>query len=157
MWGFSGKYGLVAGVALCLLSLTACNSGSISLSTPVDPYGWSHGEDKRVVLSNADTVSLRNIYVFIAYDRMAQQPDELNIEMTVVSPDSLTLTETFRMVLGDAKRSGKMNVSRRLYRSDAVLDRMGEYSFSFRHVQGEPMKGIRAVGIEIIDTGDGER
>lgn len=156
MVAFSGKYGLVAGIALCLLSLTACNSGSVSLSAPVDPCGWSRGEEKRVVLLNADTVSMRNLYVFVAYDHMMYS-DGLTLQVSVTSPDFLTFTDTVRIAVEAPERNGKMNVSRRLYRSDAVLDRMGEYSFSFRHVQGEPVKGIRAVGIEITDIGNGER
>lgn len=149
------KYGIVAWVT-CMLPLTGCKESVGSVCDAVNPCGWNTGEEKRVIFLNSDTVSQRELKLFVAYDGSLEYPAELNVEVGVTTPDSLVFTETVPMPFACRHDQG-LNVSSRIYRAGAVLDKEGEYSFSFRHGNSEPVRGVRAVGIEVTNMQHGKR
>lgn len=143
--------------AVCgMLSLAGCSSGSDSLSAAVDPCGWRQGEEREFVFRNTDTVSLRELSLFVVSGgRRSGGCDSLALDVTVRTPDSLEYTE--RVVVpfrpdGDAGVAGC-----RVFRSHAVLMQEGEYRFVVGHRAQELVRGLRAVGIEITKTENGER
>lgn len=149
------KYGVVAWVT-CSLTFTGCKESVGSVCAPVNPGGWNAGEEKRVIFLNSDTVSFREIKLFVAYDGSLEYPDELNVEVGITTPDSLVFTERVSVPFSCRRERG-LNVSSRTYRADVVLDKTGEYGFSFRHGNPEPVRGVRAVGIEVTNMQHGKR
>ena len=130
--------------AVCgMLSLAGCSSGSDSLSAAVDPCGWRQGEERELSL------------FVVSGGRRPGGCDSLALDVTVRTPDSLEYTE--RVVVpfrpdGDAGVAGC-----RVFRSHAVLMQEGEYRFVVGHRAQEPVRGLRAVGIELTKTENGER
>lgn len=153
---FTGRHNLPAAVALCLLLLAACKNEGVSVGAPVDPRGWNYGEEKTVVYMNTDTISLRQLSVFVVRDA-GWKVEELDLEVTVVTPDSLAMTETVPIIRKSSESSRRLNTVSQVYRCDVVFNKIGEYRFALGHHVAEPVRGIRAVGIEIKDMKNGKR
>lgn len=142
------------GVLAAAVVAAGCSGPQESVSTAVDPGGWERDGVREMVLLNADTVALREIAVFALTDGgSVARCDSLRLEVTVCTPDSLRLTE--RVVLPFGEEYG--SVTRRIFRSHALLSKEGPYRFAVRHTSDRPLRGVRAVGIEITKTDHGER
>ncbi len=133
---------------------------SESRYSPVDPTGWNGADAVTVCISNTDTLSLRNMDIFVAYDPANTECGEVTFEITVTTPDSLRFTDTLGLRLPDsgATAGNAMHTATAAYRHDARLLREGEYIFTIRHTSPQPLRGIRGVGIETSETQrNGER
>lgn len=146
-----------AAVASCCLLLSAgCAGRPESRAVAVNPCGWESGEVREMSFVNSDTVSLREFSVFaVTGGRYAAGCDSLPLEITVHTPDSLLFTE--RVVLPFGTDAAEGTVRQRTFRSHGVLRREGTYRFAVGHMSGTPVRGLRAVGIEITETEHGKR
>lgn len=139
---------LATGIAFLLLpiAVTGCREDSVNISTPVNPRGWKPDDVKSVIYRNSDTTSLRNIVLFLSCDKNLK--GNIPLEITTVTPDSMRFTEGFMFESSD-EAGGDFTVKRAEYRNDNLFSREGGYVFRIRQTGSQPIKGIRAVGIEI--------
>lgn len=151
--------GIVQCVAMCMCAavVTGCSgvaNGTVSMETAVNPAGWKTGETVKVLYDNCDTVSLRVLSLFVVGNGLGQCVGT-DIEVAVVSPDSLRFADTVRLMPADVSDDGR--VWNRIFRADAVLNRTGQYLFEMTPCENAELYGMRAVGIEITNTDNGER
>lgn len=142
---------------VCAAVVTGCSGSadsSASMETAVNPSGWKAGETVEVSYDNRDTVSLRALSLFVVGDGLGQCLGT-EVEVTVVSPDTLRFADTVRLVPTGVSDDGR--VWNRTFRADAVLGRTGNYQFVMTPCNNAELCGIRAVGIEITNTDNGER
>ncbi|HJE08904.1 MAG: hypothetical protein KBB03_08090 [Tidjanibacter sp.] len=144
-------------MALCCMLLSAgCSGRPESRAVAVNPCGWKSVEEREVSFVNSDTVSLRELSVFaVTGGRCSAGCDSLPLEITVHTPDSLLFIE--RVVLPFGTDAAEGTVRQRTFRSHGVLRREGTYRFAVSHTSGTPVRGLRAVGIEITETEHGKR
>ena len=131
-----------------MLLSAGCSGRPESRAVAVNPCGWKSVEEREVSFVNSDTVSLRELSVFAGCD-------SLPLEITVHTPDSLLFIE--RVVLPFGTDAAEGTVRQRTFRSHGVLRREGTYRFAVSHTSGTPVRGLRAVGIEITETEHGKR
>lgn len=141
---------LLSGIAVSLTT-TGCMSAGNSAAAEVDPAGWHRNDVRTVVFPNTDTVSLRNIEVFIVCDEtFAYSNDSLVLSVTTTTPDSLRAAET--LVIRPADKGHVESPGYREYsfpyRNDALLSREGDYLFGFSH-DGTVVKGLKAIGVTV--------
>lgn len=120
--------------------------------TEIDPAGWS--EEVRVPYLNEDTVSMRSIDLFIIHDRRFPDPRfQTDILLTVMSPDSVSVTERVEVYPGGKARGNTSGYTeaRFPYRRSVLLSQAGDYTFSFIHTAAVPIEGIKAVGVTISE------
>lgn len=142
---------------VCAAVVTGCSGSadsSASMETAVNPSGWKAGETVEVSYDNRDTVSLRVLSLFVVGDGLEQCVGTA-VEVAVVSPDSLRFADTLRLIPADV--SDDRRVWNRIFRADAVLNRTGQYIFEMTPCENAELYGMRAVGIEITNTDNGER
>lgn len=132
--------------------LCSCGNDPVSISVDVSLAGWQPGERYSLNYYNTDTISGRNISVFIVHRRQLS-PGEgfIPLTITTVTPQGKEIEEvwTFYPDLRLRDKTSVWHESRQLYRSDAVLGEAGEYTFTFSLDSGEEVRGIKAVGVEI--------
>jgi hypothetical protein len=137
---------------LSLIFLTGCISAVEEVAAETDPSGWDKSHSAVVRFDNRDTVSVRNIDIFIVCnDLSARNHDSIGLSVTTLTPDSLRTVETITLYTagsdGDGN-AGYYHVSRP-YRHEAVLSKEGEYLFEFSHEYETPLKGVKAIGITV--------
>ncbi len=126
---------------------TGCLSEIDSVATSIDPSGWYSGQPKSLTFTNADTSALNTMSLIVKYDnRLIDKHLRLNIK--VITPDSLTLTEEVRVSVpirrGDVSRS---TIAVEPFRRHAQLAQMGIYRFEIEPTH--PIFGLTGIGIEI--------
>lgn len=143
----------------CIMTLIGCMGESNSKTVAVNPVGWERSELKTVVFENRDTVSLRDLVLFVTHKNdFLESCDSLLLEITTFTPDSLSYTEQFLFTGDVQQRCGNgYTVSSKRYRSHALLGREGEYRFTIGHNEMTPLCGVRAVGVEVTNIENGER
>ena len=122
-----------------MLLSAGCSGRPESRAVAVNPCGWKSVEEREVSFVNSDTVSLRELSVFaVTGGRCSAGCDSLPLEITVHTPDSLLFIERVVLPFG----------------TDAAE---GTYRFAVSHTSDTPVRGLRAVGIEITETEHGKR
>ena len=120
-----------------LLSTAAFAAGCVSphgaAVTDVNAPGWD--APAAIVFTNTDTTTLRDMDLFLRYDDRMDE-DTLTVRIAVVTPDSLRHEEAFRLDLP--------------YRRRIRCARTGDYCITV--TPGRPVKGIEAVGINIVKS-----
>jgi len=148
-----------------LLMLASCDRpgagrSGMAYMAVVDPLRWGPGtqggseEQAAVRYANRDTVSLYDLMLVVDYDRSGPA-DRFTIDITTLTPDSLTLTEAVEVWIdrsgsGNRRYDGfgnrRYGESRVPYRTAVRLRRVGKYRFSL--APDRELCGIRAVGLE---------
>ncbi len=116
--------------------------------------GWSAGNPAVIVYDNADTLSLRQIELFLRHSRDIET-SLLPLVVKTVSPDSLCWHDTVYLEVRDA--GGRFNGRRRgdgyeytqAYRSDALLSRPSKYTFVAWPCADASADGFRGVGVKL--------
>lgn len=152
-----GVAAVVMALAAAVLLMLTLKSDDYYSAVETDPAGWHYFETIEFDYHNRDTVSLRNIYVFILADEnYAERHEPVSLEITTTSPDSLFHTETWTLipVLPDEpyrNRTKKYCEYEQLYRGDVRLSKEGTYHFAIAHGEPVPKRGIWAVGMKITE------
>lgn len=152
----SAVYGLALAIICCIFS--SCMAKNEAVATAVEPSGWQTDNVKVIKYHNSDTVSLRDIRVFVMHNDVAISGiNALPLTITTISPDSLILTEdwTFGMVHTENTKNN-LNELSAVYRSRVVLQNEGEYIFNFKHNNNKPVEGIWSIGIEMVPSRNGK-
>lgn len=136
----------VLAVAVVTL-MTSCMAQIDSVVTSVDPSGWYGGQPKSLAYANEDTTSLNTLNLIVRFDSRLTD-SRLRMNVSVITPDSLTLTEQVTVAIprrrGDVTRS---TVAVEPFRAHAQLARRGTYRFEIEPLQ--PIFGVTGVGIKI--------
>lgn len=155
---FVSKYSArmpAVGVIL-ILCLGGCGKRAVCLSADTDPRGWEAGEDAVVGYENRDTVSLRDLSVFIKHRKdFSKQVDSIVLNVAVISPDSLVFNEAVTVFPTSGGHRG-YSESKHIYRRRVRFPREGTYKFAVSHTAARPIEGVAAVGIEITKS-NGQR
>ena len=110
--------------------------------TDVNALGWE--APATIVVTNTDTTTLRDMDLFLRYDDRMDE-DTLTVRIAVVTPDS------FRLVLPAAHTPAALSREADLpYRRRIRFARTGDYCITV--TPGRPVKGIEAVGINIVKS-----
>ena len=139
---------LLVGAAGIAGGFAGCTSPYQTAATDVNPAGWEQTAELR--LENADTVTLRDLRLFIRCNE-SFTADSLPLQVMVLSPDSLRYEEhvTLRPVPG--RHPAALNrVCEWPYRTRGRLTDTGDYRLVLR--PGPPPQGLTAVGINIVKT-----
>ncbi len=127
--------------------MIGCIAEIDSVATSVDPTGWYSGQPKSLAFANEDTTALSTMSLIVKYDNRLIDKN-LRLNVTVITPDSLTLTEEIKVAVpmrrGDVSRS---TIAVEPFRRHAQLARMGIYRFEIEPTH--PIFGLTGIGIEI--------
>lgn len=142
---------IAAAAFVTLLSVLPEDGNSIAAE--VDAEGWNYEDAAELVYYNTDTLSLRQLSLFVRADGgFAERNAPLTFEISTLSPDSLFVSETWTLY---PERGGAEFLSKQYYdyeqpyRCNALLSKKGIYRFRVSHSEAEPIAGIWAVGINI--------
>ena len=135
-----------------LLSTAAFAAGCVSphgaAVTDVNASGWD--APAAIVFTNTDTTTLRDMDLFLRYDDRMDE-DTLTVRIAVVTPDSLRHEEASRLALPAAHTPAALSREADLpYRRRIRFARTGDYCITV--TPGRPVKGIEAVGINIVKS-----
>jgi hypothetical protein len=136
----------------CVLPLAAmigCSRGADSVVADVNRAGWARGTEYSVVYYNRDSLSERELSIFVLHDRaFAEEVDYPVLTIETTTPDSLTFSEklTFRPDMPDGKNL--LHETVRPYRSHVILSRKGLYTFTFSHNNYRAVEGVRGIGLQ---------
>ncbi len=121
--------------AICSL-MAGCISHHTETVAHVDSRAWSAGQQVSVTLENGDSLSMRNIDILLRFGRDLNT-DTLSLNVTVLTPDSVSFTETIAVPVAFEHDGGSrfMEISAP-YRKNAVLSKTGSYIFTFSHNGG---------------------
>lgn len=127
--------------------MVGCIAEIDSVATSVDPAGWYSGQPKSLAFTNDDTTALNTMSLIVKYDKRLTN-NSLRLNVTVITPDSLTLTEEVKVAVpmrrGDVSRS---TIAVEPFRRHAQLPQMGTYRFEVEPTH--PIFGLTGIGIEI--------
>jgi len=126
--------------------LGGCASPALTSIADVDPTGWGRGQSVSVSYANSDTTALYDLTLVVGYDSSVPC-DAVNIRVTTLTPDSLTLTESVRVYFDRGNLDNRRYFEARApYRTGVRFRRKGEYRFSF--APEAPLHGIKSVGFK---------
>ena len=127
--------------------MVGCIAEIDSVATSVDPAGWYSGQPKSLAFTNDDTTALNTMSLIVKYDKRLTN-NSLRLNVTVITPDSLTLTEEVKVAVpmrrGDVSRA---TIAVEPFRRHAHLARTGIYRFEIEPTH--PIFGLTGIGIEI--------
>lgn len=136
-------------MAVSALPLCAgCTSEVTAVSAEVNPSGWDRKQIVQAIFPNKDTLSMREIEVFMLSNGRVGS-DSLELFLTTVTPDSLTVTERIVLYPSREPDNTRYHQTSTPYRSNVLLAKAGEYRFEFRHEYISPVEGIKAIGVNI--------
>lgn len=156
-YGTAKNAAMIAAAAAMLAVMTQCSSRCDSMACPADPGGWRREDTLTMRYLNSDTTLLRDAMMTVTTERGAAMPDtELCVSLT--APDSTSTVDRFRFRAAAAEPHGTgMTTGIAPYRTDILLGEEGVYTFRIWHENDTPLRGIRAVGIELKDNDNGKR
>lgn len=136
-------------IVLAVSSLSSCIRET-DVVTDVDPRGFVGAVN--VEYDNTDTITARDIYMILRTNRIFCE-NAVDLQISVMSPDSIQYTETFTMTV-PARTKANMNdafvETISLYRGMAVLDRAGTYVFGFSPAAGSVgVAGVAGIGVKM--------
>lgn len=144
------KFISVAAFLSFVAMLTGCSGGSVSICADTDPCGWKQDESKTMIYNNSDTTSMRDIGLFISCSNDFNEI--IQFEITTITPDSLRFSEKFLFNPTQTGNRNNFTVKHAPYRTGSIFSRSGGYVFRIRPLCDKPLKGIRAVGMEIVNS-----
>lgn len=134
-------------IIIAAMLLMGCLAEIDSVATSVDPSGWYSGQPKMLAFDNSDTTALNTMSLIVKYNKQLTT-NNLQLNIKVLTPDSLTMTETVEVSVptrrGDVSRS---TVAVEPFRCHAQLARMGIYRFEIEPTH--PIFGVTGIGVEI--------
>lgn len=139
-----GRYaGIVPALLLC-----GCIASHRSVATDVDSGAWR--DTAQLTFRNEDTLGLSDLHFFLRYnDRFTG--DTLPVEVIVLSPDSLRVSERvtlrIRRMAGPASMAHEAKIP---YRRRIRFSRKGAYRVLV--VPDTTVRGIEAVGIHLTNS-----
>ena len=137
--------------------MSGCGTQSTSMSVPIDPAGWRSGSLRVLRFNNTDTVTLRDLTLFVVHDnRAAGYETCLDMEVEVQSPDGTKFNENVKVEIDRSDEKNIIRQSSSTYRREVRLKDSGEYRILLRNRNSLPVRGVRAVGIEITDSKNGK-
>jgi hypothetical protein len=135
------KFVLVATIAALF---TACLAPQNATMVGVDARSWS--KRASIIVENNDTVTLRNLNIAIRYNEKMKEV-ALPLKVTVLTPDSCRFEEVIELPLHHPTTALAVATTESLpYRSQTLLNRRGNYIFSFEPLR--EISGLEAIGIE---------
>lgn len=141
--GFGGAAIRSCMAIVSLLIAAGCRTEVPAVVASVDPRGWDG--PVTLIVENRDTVSERRISVVL---RHGADCDSLPLRMEVSLPDAGHYGERF-VIYPSRERPSSVSVTERFpYRDRSVLSEYGYYLFTISPLS--PVKGVEAVGIEIV-------
>lgn len=148
---------MIAAASAIIALATRCSSRCDSTACPTDPGGWRGGDTLTMRYLNADTTLLRDAMLTVTTERGAAMP-EMELRISLTAPDSTSTVDRFRFRAAAAEPHGRsMTTGIAPYRTDIHLGEEGVYTFRIWHENDTPLRGIRAVGIELKDNDNGKR
>lgn len=112
----------------------------------VDPQGWHTDAPATVTVINTDTVALYDIAILVRADNTLGQ-QTLPIVIRTITPDSIRFEETLNLpLMPPATITEDFYETLIPYRNDAVLDRIGKYTFEIS-TRTDGVRGIWGIGI----------
>ena len=143
---------------LLMFAMSGCGTDSTSMSVPIDPAGWKHGSMRVLRFHNTDTVSLRDITLFVVYDNRAAEAENcLDMEIEVHSPGGTKFNENVKVAIDRPDEKNIIRQSSTTYRRGVRLIDSGEYRIILKNRNSLPIRGVRAAGIEITESENGKR
>lgn len=110
-----------------------------------NPVSWSVGELKAVEFDNADTLSLRDIYIIFRYVNENDYGD-IPLAISAITPSGLRWTDTVLLRRGEGQQiSNVMRDGETLYRHGVLLQEDGRYVFEFNPLR--EIEGIYSIGV----------
>lgn len=138
------------GLLLLLTAIlpSACRPVGESAATDVDPRRWA--APATVVLSNADTLTERDLTLFLRCDDRFTD-DTLTLKIALRTPDSLLFEEYFRFTSSRGRFPAAVRrEAAAAYRRRAVLGRSGIYRLTLTPCR--PVRGVEAAGMHIANS-----
>lgn len=125
-----------------------CLSPHQSTAIDVDPVAWSTPAE--LVLTNTDTVTLRDLQLFLrCNDRFAE--DSFTVRIVVLTPDSLRFEESLPVDI--PRTDSPAAIAREQivpYRRSVRFARSGDYRL--RITPQRPLRGVEAVGVSVSES-----
>ena len=142
-----------------VFALAGCRThDNISVSVPTDPSGWGTGSMRVVRFQNHDTLTPRNLTLFVVHDsRTTDDTHTVDIEVEMHTPHGAKFSEDVTVSVDHPDEKNTIRQSCRTYRTDAILNDTGEYRIVLKNKTLHQLRGVRAVGIEITDSENGKR
>lgn len=143
-------------VALCLLSLQACNTLDIyEKSHPFSMHEWKNSDKPSFTFHIEDTVSAYNIYVVVRHED-AYRYNNMWLNVTTQAPSDTARTQMIDITLANNAKgwlgTGMDDVFDhriRITRSPVKL-RKGNYTFMLQHAMREdPLQYVLSAGIRV--------
>lgn len=128
--------------------LSGCVAPQQTAVADVDARAWC--DDAAVFVENGDTVSVRDILLFVRYDDRCPR-GVLPLTVTTVAPDSTRFSEPFTLQLDPQHSAAALRGEQVVtYRRRVVLSQRGAYRMIFR--PDSVAAGIEAIGINIVKS-----
>ena len=146
-------------MATMMFAITGCGTGSgVSISVPIDPTGWDTGSMRVVRFQNSDTLMLRDLKLFVIHDnKISDYTNELEFGVEMHTPGGKRFNENVKVEIDRSDEKNTMRESSRTYRTGVILSDTGEYRIILKNMSQHPLRGVRAVGIEITESENGKR
>ncbi len=130
-------------ILLAMVGSVGCIASHQSVVEDVNVEWW--GESKEFSINNIDTVTLRDMEIFVCY-YPSMVADSISLIVDITTPDTLTLRERVTIYLNNkpSERS-QSRITQRIYRDNIVWSELGEYTIGITPASN--YHGISAVGI----------
>lgn len=156
-YGAMKSAAMIVAAAATMTAMTRCSTRCDSIVCPADPGGWRREDTLTMRYLNSDTTSLRDAMLTVTAERDAAMP-EMELRISLTAPDSTSAVDRFLFRAATAEPHGRsMTTGIAPYRTDILLGQKGAYTFRIWHENDTPLRGIRAVGIELKDNDNGKR
>ncbi len=140
---------LLAGVVGTALLAGGCRiHHHQSSAADVDPAGWR--EAVEFCLPNADTLTLRDLFLFVRHDERFTE-DTLTVRIALRSPDSLRHEELYPLVIQRHATAAALSSETQIaFRRRVRFGHEGDYYLTITPLR--PARGIRAIGVNIVKS-----
>ncbi len=129
-----------------MIGVGGCVASHQSVVVDVKSSGWA--ESVGVEMLNHDTVTLRDITIFVRYSPF-EVGDSLRLTLSTTTPDSLSFTERVNIYLDpEIEPRGASRLLEFPFRSGVKWSQEGVYRVEFTPQQ--TIKGVEAIGINIV-------
>lgn len=136
---------LRSSIAIAGLLIGGCLSPHQAVMTDTGGGTWS--EKIRITLSNADTVTARDLYIVVRYND-SFRGDTLRLTIETTSPDSLVYEEPFTLGIPPRRQPAALaDEISILYRRRVIFPDSGTYRIAF--TPAVPVRGVEAIGVNL--------
>lgn len=141
-------------VIFVALMFASCGHRQGPLAADIERSNWEAGKTYSLVYNNEDTLSLREINIFVVHERFfAERVDSLPIMIATQTPDSIIYSEVWNLYPEPAVpgQTAVWHETKAIYRSSVLLSQGGDYTFTFSHMLLEDLNGVVAIGVDIVE------